>query len=109
MKSAAYLQSWKQSDFSTISFDIRPTLGWDSSNAVTATERARQGDIYVFCLLHHKDKTTIDALDLSQWTFYLLRTSIMNERAADPETDFAVLAANAVTAHLRLRRLASDD
>ena len=80
VKSAAYLQSWIQADFSTISFDIRPTLGWDSSTAVSATERSRQGDIYVFCLLHHKDKTSVDALNLSQWTFYVLKSAVLNQR-----------------------------
>ncbi len=80
IKSAAYLQSWAQADFSTISFDIRATLGWDSLTAVSATERERQGDVYVFCLMHHKDKATIDALDLSQWTFYVLKTAVLNDR-----------------------------
>ena len=80
VKSSAYLQSWKQAGYSPISFDIRPTLGWDSLTTVTATERARQGFIYVFCLLHHKDKSTVDVLDLSQWTFYVLKTSILNEQ-----------------------------
>jgi len=40
----------------------------------------RQGDIYVFCVLHHKDKTTIDPLNLEQWDFYILSASILNEQ-----------------------------
>jgi hypothetical protein len=36
--------------------------------------KKRQADVYVFCLLRHKDKKTINPLDLSQWTFYVVFT-----------------------------------
>jgi len=34
----------------------------------------------VFCLLKHKDKNTLNPLDLDQWEFYILEASVLNER-----------------------------
>lgn len=77
VKSAAYIQAWKQKKFSTISFDIKPTkkLLDDNNYSVEAT---RQADIYVFCLLHHRDQDTIDPMNLHQWTFYLTTSETLN-------------------------------
>jgi len=36
--------------------------------------------MYVFCLLHHQDKATVDPLDMDQWTFFLLRSSVLDEK-----------------------------
>ena len=79
VKSAAYIQSWYQRKLSQISFSIRPTLAWDYETNLQAKERKRQADIYVFCLLHHKDKDTINPMDLSQWTFYVVSTKQLEE------------------------------
>jgi hypothetical protein len=80
VKSAAYVQSWYQEKLSNIAFDIRPTFAWDYQTNRLAKEKKRQADIYVFCLLHHKDKKTIDPFDLSQWTFHVVSTRVI-ERA----------------------------
>ncbi|MEH6745817.1 MAG: hypothetical protein V7670_03175 [Maribacter arcticus] len=80
IKSAAYLQSWKQSKLSQISFDIAPTKGWNAESNEYSTEIKRQSDFYVFCLLHHKDKSTVDPTQLNQWTFYVLPTRILDEQ-----------------------------
>ena len=61
--------------------------------------------VYVFALLHHRDQPTVDPTDLSQWTFFVLPTRILDaERPAQKtirlnplrslgavETDFAGL------------------
>lgn len=75
VKSAAYIQSWFQKKLSPITFSIRSTLAWDHETNLRAKVKKRQADIYVFCLLHHKDKDTINPMDLSQWTFYVISTS----------------------------------
>lgn len=80
IKSAAYLQSWKQKNFSQISFDIAQTKGWNAETNEYSKEIKRQSDFYVFCLLHHKDKKTVDPTRLDQWTFYVLRTQVLNEQ-----------------------------
>lgn len=67
VKSAAYLQTWHQDKLSQISFGIAPTLGWTALTNTYSTQRKRQADVYVFCLLDHRDKRTVDPLDTDQW------------------------------------------
>lgn len=80
VKSASYLQTWAQSKHSDILFDISPTKGWNASTNEYSDEIKRQADIYIFCLLHHTEKSTLDPLDLDQWKFYLLPTSVLNAK-----------------------------
>ncbi|MFE3854556.1 hypothetical protein ACFXPN_25890 [Streptomyces griseorubiginosus] len=86
VKSTAYLQSWAQSALSKISFDISPASGWDAQTGTTSAEVLRRSDVYVFCLLHHQDKQTLDPLDLDQWTFYVLPTRVLDERCPSQKT-----------------------
>ena len=80
VKSAAYLQSWQQKALSQITFGIQPTRAWEAATNDYTGELRRQADIYVFCLLHHQDKATVDPLDVDQWTFFLLPTSVLDEK-----------------------------
>ena len=75
VKSAAYVQSWTQRTLSRISFSIKASRHWDAETNVQAAEATRQADVYVFCLLHHMDKGTVDPLQLAQWSFYVLPVS----------------------------------
>ena len=80
VKSAAYLQSWYHKKYSSISFGIKQTKAYDPDTNKFADEIKRQADVYVFCLLKHKDKNTLNALDLDQWEFYILEASVLNEK-----------------------------
>lgn len=80
VKSAAYLQSWFQKTYSSISFDIGQTRAYDSATNQSETEAKRQADIYVFCLLAFKDKTNLNPMNLEQWEFYILPTNFLNEK-----------------------------
>lgn len=80
VKSAAYLQSWQHRGLSRIGFDIRPTRAWDPSTNEYATEVVRQAEVYVFCLLHHTEKETLDPLKVDQWEFYILPARILDEQ-----------------------------
>lgn len=80
VKSAAYLQSWTQTKLSHISFDIAPKQGWDAETNTSSTERKRQADVFVFALLSHQDKATLDPLDLAQWQFFVLPAAILDEK-----------------------------
>jgi len=86
VKSSAYLQSWAQSQLSEISFSIAPASGWDAQTGTTSVDVLRRSDVYVFCLLHHQDKQTLDPLDLDQWTFYVLPTRLLDERCPNQKT-----------------------
>lgn len=79
VKSSAYLQSWAQSKPSNITFSIAPASGWDGQTDEYSPESLRRSDVYVFCVLHHQDKRTLDPLDLDQWDFYVLATSVLDE------------------------------
>jgi len=78
IKSAAYLQSWFQRSFSTISFSTKLARHWDSTTNIQAAIAQRHADVYVFCLLKHEDKTTVDPLNLDHWDFYVLATQELN-------------------------------
>src|SRR5690625_5108960 len=74
VKSAAYIQSWNQKKYSTISFSIRKTKYWDANDGMFGNEAKRHADLYVFCLLKTKNQEIIDPLKLEQWDFYVLPT-----------------------------------
>lgn len=74
VKSAAYIQSWHQKNYSSITFSIKPARYWDAQTNIQHREPKRHADLYVFCHLKHKDQKTIDPLKMEQWDFYILPT-----------------------------------
>ena len=80
VKSASYVQTWNQRSLSTIQFLTRRTKAWDSHTNIQAKESKRQADVYVFALLAHKDKATIDPLNVNQWRFYVVPTTVLDNR-----------------------------
>jgi hypothetical protein len=86
VKSAAYLQSWAHAKLSNVTFSIRPTFAWSSQTNQLSSELRRQADIYVFCLLIHQEKTTLDPMKIEQWEFYLLRSAVLDERFPTQKT-----------------------
>lgn len=86
VKSGAYIQSWHQKAYSNICFSIRPSTSWDSRTNEWGSERKRQADIYVFCVLNHKDQNTLDPLNLDQWEFYVLHACALNKLSLTQKT-----------------------
>lgn len=86
VKSAAYLQSWAHAKLSNIVFTIRPTLAWSSETNQLSSELHRQADVYIFCLLDHREKATLDPMRLEQWKFYSLRSAVLDERYPSQKT-----------------------
>ena len=80
VKSSAYLQCWAQERLSTIQFLIPARRGWDAETNVTSETASRQADVYVFALLAHTDKRTVDPLELSQWLFWAVPTKTLGAR-----------------------------
>lgn len=80
VKSAAYIQSWHQKQLSSIAFVTPKTRAWDAETNIQSHELKRQADVYVFALLAHTDKATIDPLNLDQWRFYVLPTTVLDAR-----------------------------
>ncbi|MEE9431929.1 MAG: hypothetical protein V3V16_12855 [Melioribacteraceae bacterium] len=79
IKSASYIQSWKQKKYSEINFGIAPTKG-EPINPKYDGKYRRWSDFYVFCLLEHKNQNTIRPMDINQWTFYVLRTEVLDKK-----------------------------
>jgi hypothetical protein len=80
VKSAAYLQSWHQRKPSIVSFLIPRTRAWDPDTNRLDPEPKRQADVYVFAVLAHAQKSTLNPCDVSQWEFHVLPTLVLNER-----------------------------
>lgn len=80
VKSAAYLQSWWQRSHSAISFTVRETRAWSAEMNEWAPTAQRQAALYIFALLGHRDKATLNPLDLDQWEFYLVPARTLAER-----------------------------
>jgi hypothetical protein len=80
VKSAAYLQSWHQARLSDICFRTPRTRAWDAATNRQSGESRRQADVYVFAVLHHQEKSTIDPLNLAQWSFFVLPTRLLDHR-----------------------------
>ena len=77
VKTSAYLQSWHQYDYSKIIFSIKKKS--ENKAKGESDEFIRPSDFYVFCLLNHKDKKTVDPLNMDQWLFYVLPTKNINK------------------------------
>ena len=81
VKSAAYIQSWKQFRPSKISFGIAPTQGWDAETNEYSRTATRQADLYVFCLLKHQEQASVNPLELAQWDFLVVPTRVLDQAA----------------------------
>jgi len=79
VKSSAYLQSWQQKGLSKIIFGIQPTHEYDYETKKYDTNCFRHAQVYVFCVENHKDKDTVNPMDLRQWDFYVLPTSTLDK------------------------------
>jgi len=86
VKTSAYLQSWFQKNYSKIIFSIKPAYSWNSKTNELSKIKSRPADIYVFCLLKHKDKSTVNPLLLEQWIFYVISTKKINKIFGDKNT-----------------------
>jgi hypothetical protein len=80
VKSAAYIQSWFQSKLSAISFRTPRTRAFDPETNSMEPEARRQADVYVFAVLKHQEKSTIDPLNVDQWEFYVVPTATLDGR-----------------------------
>ena len=83
VKTSAYLQYWAQEQMSAPDFDIAPKRAWDPATRQYSDEQKRWSDVYVFCLHHHQDKSSLEPLDLSQWTFFVLSRAALDSQVGD--------------------------
>ena len=71
VKSGAYLQSWEQPRLSAVVFGGLYARTW-SAGAGHSTESSYNADVYVFAVLTATEHAHYDALDVEQWSFWVL-------------------------------------
>jgi len=87
VKSSAYLQSWHQTSISKPIFSIRKAREWSPETNKLNEELLRHSDVYVFCLLAYRgDKNLLDPMDLSQWEFYVVKTTEIDRIFSEQST-----------------------
>lgn len=86
VKSAAYLQSWSQKKLSSISFSVRPTHGWDAESNSRSKTKIRASHVYVFCVLKHEEKQSVNPLNMDQWDFYCINTTKLNNEIGEQKS-----------------------
>lgn len=82
VKCSGYVQAWSQQALSRPSFDIEPKRGWDAATNTSASQPSRPADVYVFSLHHHRERATADPRDVSQWSFFVLPTGVLDRQFA---------------------------
>jgi hypothetical protein len=80
VKSSAYLQAWHQDRPSRIEFRVGKRRAWSAETNTLAAESRRHADVYVFALLRHEDRDSLDPLDVSQWEFFVVPTAWLDAR-----------------------------
>jgi hypothetical protein len=86
VKSAAYVQTWYQTELTRIVWGVPLTHAWDPATNQLSTEARRHADVYVLALLHHREKLSADPLDVDQWSFFVLPTRTLDARIGDQKT-----------------------
>lgn len=86
VKSGSYIQRWHQEKPTRIVFNVPKTYAWDGEDGWTSTEQTRKAEVYVFAVLHHRDQASINPLDLSQWTFYVIATRALDKQVGSAKT-----------------------
>lgn len=82
VKATSYWQSWKKGHAISEqrTFSIRKTYVDYQNNK---SEKERQNDIYIFCLDKGRDEKSSNPLNLENWAFFIVPTSVINDSFGD--------------------------
>jgi hypothetical protein len=78
VRTSGYIQGWRQKVPKRILFDISPKTGLDAKRDDSLTFRNREAEVYIFCVHTAREVAKADMLDLNQWQFYMVRTSVLD-------------------------------
>ena len=82
IKASGYLQAWRQSALSSISFAglrRRPFPMTQDGKFKLGAARVPKADVFVFAIQMAKDHASYDALDLDQWEFRVLPAHLITQ------------------------------
>jgi hypothetical protein len=113
VKSTAYYQSWKLVNEygesvipKPLKNDARQTLRFSGLMAKTAIKpavasdkRVHKSDLYVFALEKHMDYETWDALDITQWEFFLATKEQLSDKPSVTIRQLEEMGAGPLTAY----------
>lgn len=80
VKASAYVQSWRTTKPSTITFGVGKRLEMDEETAAFGTVPARYADVWVFALFEPRSHPAGDILDASLWCFYVVGSRDLEAR-----------------------------
>ena len=106
VKSSSYLQTWYQEKPSNVRFGINKTLEWLPESNEFAVPSRRHADVYVFCLISQLDKQLLNPFDLSQWEFFVVKTSDINTIYGDRKS-IGLRQVQALSASYAVERLSA--
>jgi hypothetical protein len=86
VKSSAYVQRWTQKRLTVPAFSVTPTRFWDQVVGDYIGERKRHADVYVFCLHAHQERATLNPLDVRQWQFFVVPTTLLDRHLGAQKT-----------------------
>jgi hypothetical protein len=72
VKASGYLQSWPQATHSQLRFERVIARSWDANTNQLGDAPEVRADVFVFSVQTCKDPQRYDALDISQWEFYVV-------------------------------------
>ena len=81
VKSAAAIQTWRQTARTPIQFAIGPRQGWDPETGLFSEQARRWADLYVFCVLEG-----VHPLDVDKWQFYVLPRAVLDDKCREQRT-----------------------
>ena len=80
VKCGAYLQNWNQSKHSDLVFGGLCGQAWDEDEGKRGGKAQYRADVYIFAVQNSIVHDEYDALNLSQWEFYLLTKKQLEQR-----------------------------
>ena len=88
VKATAYYHLWNSNGnvSKQRTFGIAKANGSYDSDISGNNDFCRQNDIYVFCLNLGNTKEESNPLDLNNWEFYIIPTSVINEKCGNNKT-----------------------
>jgi hypothetical protein len=78
VKSGAYLQAWEQSKLSAITFSGLSGRTWSPQRGFSEAA-SYNADVYVFAVLTATEHATYDALDMDQWSWWVLPCQVIEQ------------------------------
>jgi hypothetical protein len=83
VKASGYLQGWAQAAHSKLNFGRVAARTWDENTNEFGAEPEVRADVFVFAVQTCRDHAEYDALDTSQWEFYVVGASLVRDAGTE--------------------------